>query len=173
MITLIAAMSRNRTIGNNNKLPWHIPTDLKRFKNLTGHNVILMGRKTYESIGSLLWNRYNLILSSTLKLKDIPINQQDTHQFKILKDMSERRRRYEENKSKHIYIIGGGEIYRQFLPLADDIELTLIEQDVQGDTSFPEFEDQFREIHRTTIMDEKNKMDEVPLYHFIRYTKIK
>lgn len=171
MITLIAAMSRNRVIGNNNKLPRSIPEDLKRFKILTSGNVIVMGRKTYESIGCLLPKRVNLILSSTLKLRDIPLKEQELHEFKILQDMTARRNRYENNKSKHIYVIGGGEVYKQFLSIADDIQLTLIEQDIEGDTLFPEFEDQFREDSRTSIMDEKNKLNEVALYHFIHYKR--
>lgn len=173
MITLIAAMSRNRIIGKNNTLPRSIPEDLKRFKILTSGNVILMGRKTYESIGSLLPKRVNLILSSTLKLKDIPLKDQELTEFKIFSNMTDRNNRYKNNTSKHIYIIGGGEIYQQFLPLADDIQLTLIEQDIKGDTLFPDFEDQFREDSRTSIMDEKDKLNEVPLYHFIHYTRIK
>lgn len=173
MITLIAAMSSNRVIGKNNELPRNIPADMKRFKSLTRDNVVLMGRKTYESIWTLLPHRYNLILSTSMKLKDIPIDQQDTIPFKFLRDMSERRRRYEENKSKHVYIIGGGEIYKEFLPLADDIELTLIDEEVKGDTFFPEFEDQFREESRTTIYNEKEKYKEDIVCHFIHYTRIK
>lgn len=142
MLTLIAAMSTNRIIGTNNTLPRDIPADLKRFRDLTRGHIVVMGRKTYESIGRLLPKRENHIISSALQLHDIVNTDPDTI-ARVFETLEERLYRYESNTDKHIYIIGGGEIYRQFLDYADDIQLTLINKEINGDTSFPLFEDKF------------------------------
>lgn len=142
MLTLIAAMSTNRIIGTNNTLPRDIPADLKRFRDLTRGHIVVMGRKTYESIGRLLPKRENHIISSVLQLHDIVNTDPDTS-ARVFETLEERLYRYESNTDKHIYIIGGGEIYRQFLDYADDIQLTLINKEINGDTSFPLFEDKF------------------------------
>ena len=149
MITLIAAMSTNRIIGTNNTLPRDIPSDLKRFRELTRGHIVVMGRKTYESIGRLLPKRENHIISSALQLHDIHNTDPDTS-VRIFESMEERLYRYEANNDKHIYIIGGGEIYRQFLDYADDIQLTLIHKEINGDTSFPLFEDKFTVKEKTS-----------------------
>ena len=142
MLTLIAAMSTNRIIGTNNTLPRDIPADLKRFRDLTRGHIVVMGRKTYESIGRLLPKRENHIISSALQLHDIHNTDPDTS-VRVFETLEERLYRYESNTDKHIYIIGGGEIYRQFLDYADDIQLTLIHKEIDGDTSFPLFEHTF------------------------------
>lgn len=142
MLTLITAMSTNRIIGTNNTLPRYIPADLKRFRDLTRGHIVVMGRKTYESIGRLLPKRENHIISSALQLHDITNTDPETS-ARIFETIEERLYRYESNNDKHIYIIGGWEIYRQFLDFADDIQLTLINKEIDGDTSFPLFEDKF------------------------------
>lgn len=131
MLTIIAALSRNRVIGHNNRLPWHIPGDMKHFKELTLHHTILMGRKTYESIGMLLPHRHTLILSSTLKPEDIFISSDQHTSYTLLKNREERTERYATHRKQHVFIVGGGEIYKQFLPLVDGLELTLIDQEIQ------------------------------------------
>jgi len=106
MLTLIAAMSSNRVIGTNNTLPRELPADLKRFRDLTRGHIVVMGRKTYESIGRLLPKRENHIISSTLQLHDITNTDPETS-ARIFETIEERLYRYESNNDKHIYIIGG------------------------------------------------------------------
>jgi len=129
MITLIAACSKNRVIGCDNKLLWNIPEDLQRFRRLTSGNPIVMGRKTYESIGRPLPNRTNIILSKqkNLRIKDCLIYS-NIHEVMSLWQNS------------NLFVIGGGEIYSMFLPFADKIELTLIDKEYQGDVYFPELD---------------------------------
>ena len=125
MIKIIVAMSKNRVIGNDNTLIWHLPEDLKRFKQLTTGNPIVMGRKTYESIGRPLPNRRNIIIT------------RDTN---YVADGCEIVNSLEEAfllTNSNCFVIGGGEIYRQALDKADRIYLTRIEKDFEGDTTFP------------------------------------
>ena len=127
-LTIIAAMSENRVIGRDNDLAWHLPDDLKRFKELTkGHHVI-MGRKTYESVGRPLPNRTNIVVTAQRDYKApgcIIVN--------TLKEAIQKA----ENDSQP-YVIGGGKIYEQALALSDTLELTHIHAQVEGDTYFPE-----------------------------------
>jgi dihydrofolate reductase len=164
MLTLIAAMSTNRIIGTNNTLPRDIPADLKRFRDLTRGHIVVMGRKTYESIGRLLPKRENHIISSALQLHDIHNTDPDTS-ARVFETIEERLYRYEANNDKHIYIIGGGEIYRQFLEFADDIELTLIHTTLDGDVSFPVFEDHFTEDNKESHQDDHYHYDFI---HYVR-----
>jgi dihydrofolate reductase len=126
MITLIAACSKNRVIGKDNKLIWHIPDDLKRFKKLTGGNPILMGRKTFESIGRALPNRVNIILTRD-KTFTAP-------GCLIYNNLEEVIALYRSN----LWVIGGSEIYSQLLSYADCVELTLLDKEFEGDSYFPE-----------------------------------
>lgn len=124
MITLIAACSRNWVIGKNNQLIWHLPEDLKRFKKLTTGGTLLMGRKTYESIGKPLPNRTNLILTSDKSFK--------ADGCIVYNDLFESLRH-----NKDILVIGGEQIYNQTIEIADKIELTIIDKDYDGDAYFP------------------------------------
>lgn len=127
----IAAMSLNRVIGNGNKIPWHLPEDFKWFKQLTTGNVIVMGRKTFESIGKPLPNRETIILSRS--------------QFSVpgVRTISDLREINPANESREIFICGGGQVYTQALPLCSDLYLTLVKREVEGDAFFPAFEDRF------------------------------
>lgn len=127
MITLIAACSKNRVIGKDNKLIWYLPEDLKRFKDLTLGNPIVMGRKTYESIGKSLPGRLNIILTKNRDFKA-----DNCLIYNNIYDM------LEIYQQSNLFVIGGGEIYNMFLPYAKKIELTLIDKDFEGDTFFPE-----------------------------------
>ncbi|MDD4530226.1 MAG: dihydrofolate reductase [Candidatus Gracilibacteria bacterium] len=137
---IIVGMSKNRTIGKNGKLPWHIPEDLKSFKEITTGGTIVMGRKTYESIGKPLPNRRNIILSSQ------KIDGLET--YASIEEMLEKLEN--ENIVEKIFIIGGTQIYQTFLNknLVDYIYLSLIPGEFEGDTYFPAFEDKFTEIER-------------------------
>ena len=125
-LTIIAAMSQNRVIGRNNDLAWHLPDDLKRFKDLTrGHHVI-MGRKTFESVGRPLPGRTNIVVTNQKDYKAPGCIIVHTLKEAIQKA---------ENDSQP-FVIGGGKIYA--LPISDTLELTYIHAEVEGDTYFPE-----------------------------------
>jgi dihydrofolate reductase len=135
----IAAMSENRVIGNGNQIPWHLPEDFKWFKQITTGNVIVMGRKTFESIGRPLPNRTTIILSRSGF--DFP-GVQTIRSLEELPEISDRQ----------IFICGGAQIYEQTLPLCSDLYLTLVKRTVEGDAFFPRFEEDFRlsEVLRDT-----------------------
>ena len=138
-ITLIVAMASNRVIGANNAMPWHLSDDLRRFRALTMGHPILMGRKTQEAIGRPLPGRRNLVMSRDPHLK---ISGCETVQnLDALRDAIPHGAR--------LFVIGGAELYRLFLPVADRIELTLIHRDFEGDTFFPEYaESEWKETQR-------------------------
>lgn len=135
MISIIAALSDNNVIGNNNKLPWHIPEDLQFFKNVTEGQVVIMGRKTLESIGKPLPNRANIVLTRKGVLHGMSFC--GTDRCVTLGDALKHAK--EHYKGKQIFIIGGGEIYRQALPLADRLILTRVPGEYEGDAYFPTF----------------------------------
>ena len=153
MITIIAACSKNRAIGKDNKLLWHLPNDLKRFKKITTGKTILMGRKTFESIGKPLPNRKNIVLSNN---KDLLIEG-----CEVITSISEL------NLIEDIVIIGGEQIYKLFIDLADVIELTLIDKYFEGDTFFPEIDlDKFiKDVDEPMLGDEFN-------YNYLTYKKV-
>ena len=134
MITIIAACSKNRVLGLDNKLIWNLPEDLKRFKQMTDSHPIVMGRKTFESIGRPLPNRTNIILTKNKNYK-----QEGCLVYNNFRDI------LELWEKKDLFVIGGGEIYTMFLPYADKIELTLIEKEFSGDTYFPKLSSQWME----------------------------
>lgn len=122
MIKIVVAISNNGVIGKDNKLLWKQSEDLKRFKSLTLGQKVVMGRKTYESIGKPLPNRDNYVITRSLN---------EIEGCKVLKSFEE------VNKLEgDIFIIGGGEIYEKFITFADEIYLTIIDCDVDGDTFF-------------------------------------
>lgn len=156
MINIIVATSKNRVIGNNNSLIWKLPADLKRFKQITTGNTVVMGRKTYESIGKPLPNRRNIIIT------------RDTN---YLVDNCEIVNSLEEALmlcNNDCFIIGGGEIYKQSIDIADKIYLTLVQEDFEGDTYFPEIGKEWTKVFREDFEpDEKNAHK----YSFINYEK--
>jgi len=138
-LILIAALSRNRAIGKDGKIPWRIPEDLRRFKELTVGNIVLMGRKTYESLGNPLPGRRNVVLTSRL------IPGIETHAS--LETALQALRREEK-----VFVIGGGTVFAQTLNAADELLLTIVDQEIPGDTFFPRFDDlverEFRLVNR-------------------------
>jgi len=128
-ISIIAALAKNRVIGKNNKLPWNLPGDLKHFKKLTLGKPIIMGQKTFESIGRPLPGRANIILSldENFKPQGCIVAHSIEEALKILEH------------EKEIMIAGGASVYKQFLHLAHKMYLTLIDADFDGDAYFPEF----------------------------------
>ena len=141
IISLIAAMAENRTIGRNNAMPWHIPADLKRFRELTLGHPVIMGRKTFESMGAPLPGRDNIIVT----------RQPDFHAegCTVAHDLASALALASE--ADEVFICGGGEIYRQALPFADRIYLTIIHRDYAGDRLFPDIPDDFVEVERQTV----------------------
>lgn len=129
-ITIVVAIAKNNMIGCANKLLWHITEDLKHFKQITSGGTIVMGRKTYESIGKPLPNRRNIVISrnKNLYIDGCEVYSSIDEMIRNLADVGE------------VFIIGGGEIYNQTLPLAKKIELTVVERDYDGDTLFPEID---------------------------------
>src|SRR5574342_17806 len=144
MINIIAAMAKNRVIGKNNKLPWHIADDLKNFKKLTSGSVVIMGRKTFESIGKPLPNRVNIVISSSMP---------ETEGVIVCHDIPaalEKARSY----NKEIFIIGGATIYQQTIPWADRMYLSYVKGDYDGDAFFPQYdESQWRVERREDFPD--------------------
>lgn len=129
-IWAIVAMADNRVIGKNNQLPWHLPADLKHFKTITTGNAILMGRKTFESIGKPLPNRLNLILSRN--------GNYSAPGCQVVTSLEEAKKLASAEHKEIIFIIGGAEIYRQLLPQVERLYVTLIHQSFDGDAFFPE-----------------------------------
>ena len=130
---MIAAMGKNRVIGRDNKMPWHLPADLKWFKKTTLGSPIIMGRKTYDSIGFPLPGRLNIILSRNkqLKIKGCSVVNSLEEALNLAKS--------EDNPSDEIFITGGAHLYNKFLNDADRLYLTLINEEFQGDTFFPDY----------------------------------
>ncbi len=145
MISLIAAMSLNRVIGSGNTIPWHEPEDMKYFRKVTTGHAVIMGRKTFESIGKVLPNRLNIVLTSKLA------NSTDDNLIytRTLQSAIEQA----EFHNKQPIIIGGGAIYQFALDmdLVDRMHLTIVHKEVQGDVFFPGFDiNQWKEIEKTT-----------------------
>lgn len=130
IVSIIAALANNRVIGNNNKLPWKLPSDMARFRQLTAGKPLIMGQKTFESIGSALPGRKNIIL--TLDHNFQAPNCVIAHSIKEALEAVE--------GAEEAMICGGSSVYEQFLPLAGRMYLTLIEGDFAGDAFFPEFD---------------------------------
>jgi dihydrofolate reductase len=128
----IAAMSLNRVIGAANKIPWHLPEDFKWFKQLTTGNIVVMGRKTFESIGKPLPNRETIILSRSRFSFPGVHTVSDLSQIDLAAE------------TREVFICGGGQVYAQALPLCSDLYLTLVKREVEGDAFFPAFENRFQ-----------------------------
>ena len=128
-ISLIAAVAKNNTIGKDGKIPWHIPEDLKRFKKITSGHHVIMGRKTFESIGKILPQRINMILTSDKKYK--------VNNAFVFADPQKAIEFAKKNNEKELMIIGGAKVYEYFLPKADKIYLTKVLKNFDGETFFP------------------------------------
>ncbi len=156
MIKIIVAVSKNGVIGSNNQLIWKLSSDLKRFKELTTNNTVVMGRKTYESIGRPLPNRRNIIITRN---SDYSVDG-----CEIVSSLEEALMLSNNN----CFIIGGGEIYKQSLEVADKIYLTLVDKEFEGDTTFPELGKDWAELNRDDFeSDDKNEYN----YSFIEYER--
>ncbi len=137
-IVLIAAMAANRVIGRDNTIPWHLPGDLARFKRITMGHPVIMGRRTYQSIGRALPGRRNIVLTRNANFT--------AADCEVVASLDEALRRCDGEEK--VFIIGGEQLYRDAMPLADEIILTVLDREVEGDTRFPEVpEELFRPVH--------------------------
>ncbi|MBA4319713.1 MAG: diacylglycerol kinase [Flavobacterium sp.] len=132
-ICLIAAVAENRAIGKDNKLLWHIPRDLKRFKEVTSGHPVIMGLKTYESLGKPLPRRTNIVL--------FPEKGKKIEGCIVCNSIEDAIRTAKEKDSDEIFIIGGGMVYAQTIGLADKLYLTIVEGKYEADTFFPDYSD--------------------------------
>lgn len=158
-VAIIVAMAKNRTIGLDNTLPWRIPADLKHFKKLTmGHHMI-MGRKTFESIGKPLPGRSTVVVSRDRDLK--------IDGCTVVHSLPEAIATCA--RDPQIFVVGGADIYAQTLELADTLFITEIQQDVVGDAQFPEFDrTKWQEVSR----EQHSQQEPQPLeYHFVTYRR--
>ena len=143
MLSIIVAKAKNNVIGKDNKLIWHIPEDLKRFKNITTGHTIIMGRKTFESLGRVLPNRHHIVLSD-ISLLDKYINDDDEH-----------------------FVIGGATIYKLLMKKKKKMYITEINQDFDGDVYFPEID---MSVWKVTQKEKGLKNDKNPYdYDFVTY----
>jgi dihydrofolate reductase len=130
-LIIIAAIAHNRVIGKNGSLPWHIPEDLARFKQLTTGHTVVMGRKTFDSLDRPFPNRLNIVITSNV-LNGITSYPSLEFALQAL------------NNKKEVFVIGGGRLFADALKLADELRLTLVDRIVDGDTFFPPYEEYVR-----------------------------
>lgn len=156
-ISIICAIARNRAIGKNNQLLWHIPEDFKHFKEKTLGHVIAMGQKTYESIGKPLPNRTTIVLTNDPNFKVEGVLTAGS-----LDELFAKAREIEKDE---IFICGGGSVYAQTIGMADKLYLTVVEQDFDADTFFPEYSE-FK-----NVVSERKSSDENFNYTFLELTK--
>jgi dihydrofolate reductase len=140
----VAAMALNRAIGHEGRIPWHLPGDLKFFKRTTLGHIIVMGRKTYDSLGKPLPGRENVVLSRR------PVEIPGVRSIASLDDIPQ------PADGRKVFVIGGAEIYRALLPQCDELLLTLVKLTPPADTFFPEFESQFQ---LAEILEEDGDME--------------
>lgn len=159
-IALIAAMTENRVIGRENRLPWRLSADLRRFKSLTMGKPVIMGRKTYESIGKPLPGRSNIVVT-----RDPDYRAQGCRVVHSLEQALEAAAGHDE-----VMVIGGAQLYRQTLDRAERMYLTLVKTELDGDTLFPQIEMRhWRELERESHRaDEKNEYD----YDFVTLERV-
>lgn len=155
IISIIVAMADNMIIGDKNSLPWNLPADMEYFRKTTLGKPIIMGAKTFESIGKALPNRKNIILSYDKNYK--------AEGCSVVTSIEQALE--EVGEDEEVMIAGGASVYKQFLPLADRLYLTFIHHDFKGDTYFPEFDiNQWKEIKR---IDNKPDIKNIYPYSFV------
>ena len=161
MLSIIVAISENNVIGKDNKLLWHLPEDLKRFKELTTGHTIIMGRKTFESLGRILPNRKHIVITRDTNYKV------ENNNVEIMNDIQEIDKYVNDNEEN--FVIGGAIIYSQLIKKAQKMYITKIYKKFDGDAYFPKIDENEREIIETKkgIKDEKNPFD----YEYITYVR--
>jgi dihydrofolate reductase len=160
MISLLVAYDLNKTIGKDNQLPWHLPADLAYFKRVTMGRPIIMGRKTHDSIGRALPGRENIILT-----RNRSYTSEGCTVIHTLSEIKE----IENQSGEEVFVIGGAEIFNEVLEIADRLYVTLIEDEFEGDTFFPSFDEKDWELisKEKGIKDEKNPYE----YYYLIYDR--
>lgn len=163
MLSIVVAKAKNNIIGKENKLIWHLPEDLKHFKEITTGHTIIMGRKTFESLGRVLPNRKHIIFSQNPDFKVNNENVEVVHSLLQIQDLIE--------GEEEAFVIGGAMIYNLLMPYVTKMYVTEIDKDFEGDTFFPKINPYiWKETSREKgKKDEKNNLD----YDFVTYEKIK
>ncbi|MDQ3076410.1 MAG: dihydrofolate reductase [bacterium] len=151
-ISFIAAVGENREIGFGNELPWHLPDDLKKFKEITKGHTVIMGRKTYESMGKVLPDRRNIIISRN-----------KNYQVEGATVVGSLEEAFKQVDDEEAFVIGGGEIFELALPYANRMYLTHVKAKVKGDSFFPDFKTAEWEV----LNEEFHPKDEKHLYDFM------
>ncbi len=152
MIALVAAVAENDVIGLDGELPWHLPDDLKFFKRLTSGHVVIMGRKTFETVGHALPDRWNVIVT-----RNPQYHRADATVVHSIEEALQVTR-----GADHVFVVGGSEIYRLALPYADRMYLTIVHGEFEGDTVFPEFDTAEWKLEQ----DERREADAKHTYAF-------
>jgi len=160
MIIIIAAVAENNALGKDNQLLWHLPADLKRFKKVTHNHIVIMGRKTFESLGKPLPNRTNIVITRN---KDFKVEGCIT--VHSLEEALTHVKQHED-----LFILGGAEIYKQAIKIADQLDLTFVHQTFEADAFFPEIDKTiWKETSREDFKaDDKNNFD----YSFVMFDRI-
>lgn len=161
MVTIIAAIAENNAMGKDNQLIWHLPADLNRFKKTTLSHVVIMGRKTFESLGKPLPNRTNILIT-----RDKNYKAEGCVVVNSVKEALEAALKVDENP----FILGGAEIYKQAMPFTDKLDITFVHHQFKADVFFPEIDKTiWKETSREDFKaDEKNKYD----YSFVTFERI-
>ena len=161
MVTIIAAIAANNALGKDNQLIWHLPADLKRFKKTTLNHAVIMGRKTYESLGKPLPNRTNILITrdKNYKAEGCLVVNSLNEALKVAAEVDE-----------NPFILGGAEIYKQAMPLTDKLDITFVHHQFDADVFFPEIDKTiWKETSRENFeADENNKYD----YSFVTFERI-
>lgn len=158
MLTCIAAIGKNRELGKDNQLIWHLPKDLKFFRTMTKGHTIVMGRKTFESLPGLLPGRHHIVIS-----RSHPNLPEEVEIFSSIEDFLQA---YQESEEE-IFVIGGAAIYRQLLPYCERLLLTEIDASYDADVFFPEFD---KDKYKRTVLSDIEEND--THYQHIEYLKI-
>lgn len=167
IISLIAAVSKNNVIGGGNTLLWNLPADMKHFRDITRGHTVIMGRKTYESIGKPLPDRKNIVITRDVNYFQPGIDIVSSLDEALRVASLEHGKGFEENQDEvEVFVIGGGEIYRQSIEKANKLYITEIQQDFEGDTLFPAIDKNiWQETSREDYLD-----NSIP-YSFVEYKK--
>lgn len=162
MLSIIVAKAKNNVIGKNNEIIWNIPEDLKRFKELTTDHTIIMGRKTFESLGKILPNRKHIIFSQN---PDFRVNDENVEIVHSMLQIQQ----YIESKEE-VFVIGGAMIYNLLMPYVNKMYVTCIDKEFDGDAFFPRIdENKWRIVEKIQGQkDENNNLD----YEFVTYKRI-
>lgn len=157
IISIIAAIGRNRELGKNNKLLWNIPEDMKHFRDLTSGHAVIMGRKTFESIGRPLPNRTNIVITRETDYRAPGCT--------VVHSLEQSLEKAKETEKEEIFVIGGGQIYEIAMPYVDKLYLTIVDADFEADAYFPEYTD-FK-----TVVSERKSQDEHYRYRFLELVR--